>query len=102
MSDDDHGNDPLIPAKYAPLIAALFSILTTVVIWSLSQVINLNQRIDILEAKTDSLIDSDGQPVPSKTAIRSEVRLDSLDKGVDEIFRNMDRIWDVLNRMQGL
>ena len=87
---------PLIPSRYAPLIAAGVSVLTTVTIWSMGQVVSLNARLDRLEAFTESLLDEEGSPTPSQTAIRSEVRLNSVDETLAALRVEMDRMWTLI------
>lgn len=90
------GDKPLISARHGPLIAGVASIITTVVIWGVTEVIDINARIDKLETLVGAQIDSDGRPIPSETAIRTEAELRVLEQRVDRLFIGLDRIQDVL------
>lgn len=77
-------------------MAAILAALGSVLVWVVSQAVDLDTRIDHLESVSERVIDpSTGAIRPSSTALRNELQVESL---TAEMGRAWERIFEIENR----
>ena len=100
MTNPRDEEEPLIRRKWAGPLAALFGVFASIATWVASQVVNLDTRIDALEAARGHLIDpSTGEIRPSTEARAAMSRLESVTDQVNRMWGRLhdleDKIWQL-------
>lgn len=82
MSDSDNAkrSEPLLGKEAGPVIAAVITLLGSLLIYTFNQVRHIDERLDKLEQEASILLDGQGGVRPSKEALQAWFRLEALER----------------------
>lgn len=79
MTDpQDHRRRPLITAQWGPVAAAVVTAAGSLLLYALSQVRHIDERLDVLEQEARVLIAGDGSVRPSREALEAKYHLEAV------------------------